>query len=76
MIKFSQTSQLNDTLLKAAYHFANTLEIDQIEAWSQLVDKYHYAVDGNANVKISFVSLTIESGKIQNREEFELFVSQ
>lgn len=76
MIKFSQSSQLNETLLKAAYHFANTLEIDQIEAWSQLVDKYHYAVDGNANVKISFVSLAIESGKIQNREEFELFVSQ
>jgi DNA polymerase III subunit delta' len=76
MIKFSQASQLNETLLKAAFHFANTLEIDQIEAWSQLVDKYHYAVDGNANVKISFVSLAIESGKIQNREEFELFVSQ
>jgi DNA polymerase-3 subunit delta' len=76
MIKYTQISQLNETLLKAAYHFANNLEIDQIEAWSQLVDKYHYAVDGNANVKISFVSLAIESGKIQNREEFEIFVRQ
>ena len=76
MIKITQNSQLNETLLKAAHHFANTLDIDQIEAWSQLVDKYHYAIEGNANVKISFVSLAIESGKIQNRVEFEILVSQ
>jgi hypothetical protein len=40
------------------------------------VDKYHYAIEGNANVKISFVSLAIESGKIQDREEYEKFVSR
>jgi len=76
MIKITQNSQLNENLLKAAYHFANVLEIDQIEVWTQLIDKYYYAIEGNANVKISFVSLAIESGKIQNREEFEFLVSQ
>lgn len=76
LIKYTHKSELNEALYKAAYHFANTLEIDQIEAWSKLIDKYHYAIDRNANVKISFVSLAIESGKIQNREEFELFVSE
>jgi len=75
LIKITQTCQLNETLLKAAYHFANILDIDQIEVWSQLVDKYHYAIEGNANVKISFVSLAIESGKIQEREEFKILIS-
>lgn len=75
LIKITQTCQLNETLFKAAHHFANMLDIDQIEVWSQLVDKYHYAIEGNANVKISFVSLAIESGKIQDRGEFEIFVS-
>ena len=75
LIKITQTCQLNENLFKAANHFANILDIDQVEVWSQLVDKYHYAIEGNANVKISFVSLAIESGKIQDREEFEKFVS-
>lgn len=76
MIKITGNSQLNESLLKAGHHFANLLDLDQIEVWNQLLDKYHFAIEGNANVKISFVSLAIESGKIQNREEFEYFVSQ
>lgn len=76
LIKFNQKGQLSDNLLKAGYHFAKSLDIDQIETWALLIDKYHYAIDGNANVKISFVSLAIESGKLQDREEYKILVSQ
>lgn len=71
LLKYTDQCQLNPQLLKAAQYFAQHLDIDQIEAWTGLIDKYHRAIDGNANVKISFVSLAVESGKIQHRDEFE-----
>lgn len=76
LLKFTNESQLNPNMLQAAKHFALNLEIDQLEAWSQLIDKYYYAIEGNANVKISFVSLAIESGQIQNRNEYDLYINK
>jgi len=76
MLKITHTCQLNQSLVNAAKHFADNLDIDQIEAWTQILDKNYHAIEGNANVKISFVSLAIESGQIQNRNEFEVFVNK
>lgn len=74
--KINNHCQLNTGLLNAAKHFSVALDIDQIEAWSEIIDKNYHALEGNANVKISFVSLAIESGQIQTRNEFEVLVNK
>lgn len=76
MLQITGKSMLNGDLAKAAGHFASSIDVDQIEYWSQIVDKYYRALEGNANVKISFVSLAIESGQIQSRNEFEVIVNK
>lgn len=74
--KITGNCTLNGGLLNAANHFASVLEIDQIEIWSEIIDNNYHALEGNANVKISFVSLAIESGQIQTRNEFEVLVNK
>jgi DNA polymerase III subunit delta' len=76
LLQITGKSLLDGDIAKAAGHFAANLELDQIEHWSKIIDKYYHAVEGNANVKISFVSLAIESGQIQTRNEFEVLVNK
>jgi DNA polymerase III subunit delta' len=76
LVKITGECQLNTGLKQAAVHFASALDIDQIESWSEIIDKNYHALEGNANVKISFVSLAIESGQIQTRNEYEVLVNK
>lgn len=69
--KFLEKSDVNDSLIKGVQFFSTKLEIDQIEHWTSLIDQTYYAIEGNANSKITFVSLAIESGMLMNRKEFE-----
>lgn len=64
--------QVSESIQKVIEYYAPLLEIDQIACWMESVEKTMSAIEGNANVKLSFVSLAIEFGRIQNRNEFEV----
>lgn len=64
------TPHSNESIGKIITHMAPLIEIDQIEAWRAELEHAIYALQGNANIKITFVSLGIELGRIMNREEF------
>lgn len=63
--------EVSPSLEKAIEYFAPKLEIDQIQVWHDLIQEMTRSVERKANVKLSFVSLGIESGRLQNRDEFE-----
>lgn len=66
-------ADVSENMEPVVAYFSGLLEIDQIEEWMNLLDRCLHAVQGNANVKISFVSLGIEMGRVLNRQEFEIY---
>jgi DNA polymerase-3 subunit delta' len=68
--KYTEQCNISDNLGKAVVHYANLMELDQLEYWMQQINKTYWAIEGNVNSKISFVSLALISGKIQVRKEF------
>jgi DNA polymerase III subunit delta' len=70
--KTTRTCSASEVLMAVIQHYESIVELDQIEAWMKIVDNNIRAVYGNANMKISFVSLGIELGRILNRKEFEM----
>jgi DNA polymerase-3 subunit delta' len=73
--KYTNNCEVSESILKVIQYFAPILDIDQIEAWNHVIEKTMMAIEGNANVKLSFVSLGIESGKIHNKTEFEIYIN-
>lgn len=73
--KYTGQSDVSESILKVIQYFEPILEIDQIGTWTKIVEKHMNSLEGNANVKLSFVSLGIESGKIQNRSEYESYIN-
>jgi len=68
--KYTQQCNISDSLGKAVMHYAGLMELDQLEYWMHQINKTYWAIEGNVNSKISFVSLALISGKIQERKEF------
>lgn len=68
--KYKGEITASDELTGAIKYFASVMEIDQIEYSLAEISKTIYAIERNANSKISFVSLGIILGKFQTRAEF------
>jgi len=68
--KYKGEITASDELTGAIKYFASVMEIDQIEYSMAEISKTIYAIERNANSKISFVSLGIILGKFQTRAEF------
>jgi DNA polymerase-3 subunit delta' len=68
--KYKGEIMASDELTGAIKYFASVMEIDQIEYSMAEISKTIYAIERNANSKISFVSLGIILGKFQTRAEF------
>ena len=73
--KFTGKCDVTESIMKVVQYFDQIIELDQIETWTKIVEKTMNSLEGNANVKLSFISLGIESGKIQNRSEYESYIN-
>jgi DNA polymerase III subunit delta' len=70
-MKYTKSCNLAMDLTKAASYIANTLEIDQIAAFTSLVDNAMYEIDRNGNGKMIFTNLSIKASRVLDRASFE-----